>query len=150
MVSGSLPPAVYTLTQRKSQEGLDISLGDLFEGIVLHAFEGKSAFDAETLQRIETLKKIYNMNYDARSSQLLTDVAEDADSRRVMFHDPAGNLSWFNSPRSTSQIGPGRGIGLLFLAMEALKVATSLGGYLYSPMRLVEDELPDALADSPI
>jgi hypothetical protein len=47
-------------------------------------------------------------------------------------------------------IGPGRGIGLLFLIMGVLKVAASLGGYLYSPVRLVEDELPDALADSPI
>jgi hypothetical protein len=60
-------------------EYLDISLGDLFEGIVLHAFEGKCAFDAETLQRIETLKKIYNMNYDARSSHRLVEQTSDHD-----------------------------------------------------------------------
>jgi len=45
-------------------------------------------------------------------------------------------------------VGPGRGIGLLFLIMGVLKVAASFGGYLYSPIRLVEDELPDALAES--
>jgi MFS family permease len=45
-------------------------------------------------------------------------------------------------------VGPGRGIGLLFLVMGALKAAASLGGHWYSPIRQVEDELPDALADS--
>jgi hypothetical protein len=60
-------------------EYFDISLGDLLEGIVLHTFEGKCAFDAETLQRIETLKKIYNMNYDARSSHRLVERTSDHD-----------------------------------------------------------------------
>ncbi len=49
-------------------EYFDISLGDLLEGIVLHAFEGKSAFDQETRQHIEILKQVYNMNYDASAS----------------------------------------------------------------------------------
>jgi len=49
-------------------EYFDISLGDLLEGIVLHAFEGKSPFDEETLQRIEVLKQVYNMEYDASAS----------------------------------------------------------------------------------
>ena len=49
-------------------EYLGISLGDLLEGIVLHAFEGKSAFIEDTLQRIETLKQVYDMDYDARAS----------------------------------------------------------------------------------
>jgi hypothetical protein len=60
-------------------EYLDLSLGDLLEGIVLHTFEGKCAFDAETLQRIETLKKIYSMNYDARSSHRLVEQTSDHD-----------------------------------------------------------------------
>jgi hypothetical protein len=49
-------------------EYFDISLGDLLEGIVLHAFEGKSAFDQETLERIEVLKHVYHMDYDASAS----------------------------------------------------------------------------------
>jgi hypothetical protein len=49
----------------------DISLGDLLEGIVLHAFEGKSPFDGESLERIATLKKIFGMDYDARASHHL-------------------------------------------------------------------------------
>lgn len=52
-------------------EYLDISLGDLIEGIVLHAFEGKSAFNQELLQRIETLKQVYDMDYDASASHHL-------------------------------------------------------------------------------
>ena len=46
----------------------DISLGDLLEGIVLHAFEGQSPFDTESIKRIDALKQIYEMDYDARAS----------------------------------------------------------------------------------
>ena len=46
----------------------DISLGDLLEGIVLHAFEGKCAFSEISLNKIEELKKVYDMNYDASAS----------------------------------------------------------------------------------
>ena len=46
-------------------------------------------------------------------------------------------------------VGPGRGIGLLFIVMGILKVAVTLGSYLYPRIRLVEDELPDAIADEP-
>ncbi len=46
----------------------DLTLGDLLEGIVLHAFEGKSPFDQESLDRIASLKEIFGMDYDARAS----------------------------------------------------------------------------------
>jgi hypothetical protein len=49
-------------------EYLDMSLGDLLEGIVLHAFESKPAFSDETLRRIQQLKEVYGMDYDASVS----------------------------------------------------------------------------------
>jgi hypothetical protein len=49
-------------------EYLDLSLGDLLEGIVLHAFESKPAFSPETLKRIQQLKDVYGMDYDASAS----------------------------------------------------------------------------------
>ena len=49
----------------------EISLGDLLEGIVLHAFEGESPFDETARQRIATLKEIYGMEYDASYSHRL-------------------------------------------------------------------------------
>jgi hypothetical protein len=49
-------------------EYLDMSLGDLLEGIVLHTFEQKLPFDTPTIQRINQLKDVYNMDYDARAS----------------------------------------------------------------------------------
>ena len=49
----------------------DMSLGDLLEGIVLHAFEGKSAFTRETLKEIEQLKTIYGMTLTAEHSHRL-------------------------------------------------------------------------------
>jgi hypothetical protein len=49
-------------------EYFDISLGDLLEGIVLHAFEQKHPFGEETLKRIAQLKEVYGMDYDASAS----------------------------------------------------------------------------------
>jgi hypothetical protein len=52
-------------------EYLDMSLGDLLEGIVLHAFEGKSAFGADTLDVIEKLKVVYGCELTALDSHRL-------------------------------------------------------------------------------
>jgi hypothetical protein len=49
----------------------DLTLGDLLEGIVLHAFEGKSPFDAEAQGRIRELKRIYHLDLDAAASHRL-------------------------------------------------------------------------------
>jgi hypothetical protein len=49
----------------------DMSLGDLLEGIVLHAFEGKSAFSPQTLKEIEKLKSIYSLTLRAYDSHHL-------------------------------------------------------------------------------
>ena len=46
----------------------DITLGDLLEGIVLHAFEGKSPFSAATLKEIEQFKEIYGLSLTASDS----------------------------------------------------------------------------------
>lgn len=49
----------------------DVSLGDLLEGIVLHAFEGKPPFSRETLKEIEQFKSIYGMTLRAEDSHKL-------------------------------------------------------------------------------
>jgi len=49
----------------------NMTLGDLLEGIVLHAFDGKSAFSAETLRKISELKAIYELDLDVRASHRL-------------------------------------------------------------------------------
>lgn len=49
----------------------DMSLGDLLEGIVLHAFEGKQAFSSKTLVQIAELKKIYGLSLTAEESHRL-------------------------------------------------------------------------------
>jgi hypothetical protein len=51
----------------------DISLGDLIEGICLHAFDGKSPFDAAGRERIRKLKEIYELDLDASASHRLRD-----------------------------------------------------------------------------
>ncbi|MCH8123506.1 MAG: hypothetical protein IH853_10335 [Bacteroidetes bacterium] len=52
-------------------EYLDMSLGDLLEGIVLHAFEGKAPFSDQTLARIGQLKDVFGMELNAEDSHLL-------------------------------------------------------------------------------
>ncbi|RMH22683.1 MAG: hypothetical protein D6696_02755 [Acidobacteria bacterium] len=52
-------------------EYLDMTLGDLLEGIVLHAFEGKTPFSAETLARIAQLREVYGLDLDATASHRL-------------------------------------------------------------------------------
>jgi hypothetical protein len=51
----------------------EMTLGDLLEGIVLHAFEGKAPFSAQTLKEIEQFKSIYGMTLKASDSHKLTE-----------------------------------------------------------------------------
>ncbi|MBL4689811.1 MAG: hypothetical protein JKY37_34825 [Nannocystaceae bacterium] len=53
----------------------DVSLGDLIEGIVLHAFEGKCAFDKTSLDRISTLKGVYDLELGASHSHRLVEMS---------------------------------------------------------------------------
>jgi RNase adaptor protein for sRNA GlmZ degradation len=52
-------------------EQKDMTLGDLLEGIVLHAFEGKAAFSPQTLKEIEQFKGLYGMTLKASDSHHL-------------------------------------------------------------------------------
>jgi hypothetical protein len=54
----------------------DMSLGDLLEGIVLHAFEGKAPFSAETLEQVARLRKIYGLALRAADSHKLRERAK--------------------------------------------------------------------------
>src|SRR6266536_3843509 len=60
----------------------DMTLGDLLEGIVLHAFDGRHPFGDETRQRIADLKRIYKLDLDADASHRLLE-AEDRDAEAV-------------------------------------------------------------------
>ena len=50
-----------------------MTLGDLLEGIVLHAFEDKAPFGPDTLQAIERLKAVYGCSLTADDSHKLTE-----------------------------------------------------------------------------
>ena len=54
-------------------EYLDLSLGDLIEGMALHAFEGRSPFSAETLEKIAALKTVYGLDLTAADAHRLTE-----------------------------------------------------------------------------
>jgi len=49
----------------------DMTLGDLLEGIVLHAFDGKAPFGEDSLRRIKDLKRFYGLELDSAASHKL-------------------------------------------------------------------------------
>ena len=49
----------------------DISLGDLIEGIVLHAFEGKAPFGRASRKKIAELRKVYDLDLSSADSHKL-------------------------------------------------------------------------------
>jgi hypothetical protein len=49
----------------------DLTLGDLLEGIVLHAFDGKTPFGQASLEQIKELKKFYGLELDSSASHRL-------------------------------------------------------------------------------
>ena len=51
----------------------DLSLGDLLEGIVLHAFDGKLPFGPETLAQIAQLERIYGLDLDSSASHRMVE-----------------------------------------------------------------------------
>jgi hypothetical protein len=54
----------------------DMSLGDLLEGIVLHAFDGKTPFSPASLARIQELKKFYGLDLESSASHHLTEIKQ--------------------------------------------------------------------------
>ncbi|PJI45244.1 hypothetical protein [Ciceribacter selenitireducens] len=54
-------------------EHKDMTLGDLVEGIVLHAFEGRSPFSDDTIDVIRRLREIYGLELSAGDSHRLAD-----------------------------------------------------------------------------
>jgi predicted DNA-binding ribbon-helix-helix protein len=51
----------------------DLTLGDLLEGIVLHAFEGKAPFGTDSLAKVAALREVYGLDLTAADSHLLVE-----------------------------------------------------------------------------
>ncbi|MBT3178795.1 MAG: hypothetical protein HOG03_20085 [Desulfobacula sp.] len=51
----------------------DMTLGDLIEGIVLHAFEGKAPFSEQNMKKIKDLKSIYELDLTWQDSHKLVE-----------------------------------------------------------------------------
>lgn len=60
----------------------DMTLGDLLEGIVLHAFDGKTPFSAASLERIQELKRFYDFDLDSGASHRLKEIKSKAGPKR--------------------------------------------------------------------
>jgi hypothetical protein len=76
---------------------LDLSFGDLLEGIVLHAFEGKAPFSAGTLKEIKALKSVYGLDLAAPRPQ-----NQAVPDRR----EPAGRFTFARRPGAGQVLAP--------------------------------------------
>ena len=61
----------------------DMTLGDVLEGIVLHAFDGKTPFSAASLERIRELKKFYQLDLDSSASHRLKEIKARSPRKRT-------------------------------------------------------------------
>jgi len=61
----------------------DMTLGDLLEGIVLHAFDGKAPFSPPSLSRIQELKKFYDLDLDSAASHRLKEIRGKVPRKRA-------------------------------------------------------------------
>jgi hypothetical protein len=60
----------------------DMTLGDVLEGIVLHAFDGKTPFSPASLERIRELKKFYDLDLDSSASHRLKEIKANSPRKR--------------------------------------------------------------------
>lgn len=61
----------------------DMTLGDVLEGIVLHAFDGKTPFSPASLERIRELKKFYGLDLDSSASHRLKEIKSKSARQRA-------------------------------------------------------------------
>jgi hypothetical protein len=60
----------------------DMTLGDVLEGIVLHAFDGKPPFSPASLEKIRDLKKFYELDLDSSASHRLKEIKAKSGRKR--------------------------------------------------------------------
>lgn len=61
----------------------DMTLGDVLEGIVLHAFDGKTPFSPTSLERIKQLKTFYDLDLDSSASHRLKEIRNRSTRKRT-------------------------------------------------------------------
>ena len=61
----------------------DLTLGDLLEGIVLHAFDGKIPFSQASVDQIQELKRFYGLDLNSSASHRLQEAASRRAPRRA-------------------------------------------------------------------
>jgi len=64
----------------------DMTLGDVLEGIVLHAFEGKTPFSQDSLERIAELKRFYGLELTSQASHRLKEAVPTMAAAKASRH----------------------------------------------------------------
>jgi hypothetical protein len=64
-------------TAKGLAEALDIPLGELLEGVLLHSFEGTTPFSEATIHKIESLKSVYDLDLTSADAHHLDEPPAD-------------------------------------------------------------------------
>lgn len=64
-------------------DSLDLTLGDLLEGVLLHVLEGKAPFSAPTLARAAQLREVFGLDLTAADAHHLVERAAATGRRRA-------------------------------------------------------------------
>lgn len=64
-------------------DSLDLSLGDLLEGVLLHALEGKLPFSPATLARAGQLKQVFGLELGAVAAHRLVETSAGLSRRKA-------------------------------------------------------------------
>jgi len=64
-------------------DSLDMTPGDLVEGVLLHALEGRAPFSAPTLTRAAQLREVFGLDLRAADAHHLTERPAPASRRRA-------------------------------------------------------------------
>ena len=79
----------------------DLTLGDLLEGIVLHAFDGKAPFQGPSRRRIKELKKFYDLDLDFRASHRLIEARQGTHKPKLKSRRRVGRAKRGRSRKNT-------------------------------------------------
>ena len=105
-------------TAKALAEMLDIPLGELLEGVLLHSFEGKAPFSDATIQKIDSLRSVYELDLTSADAHHLDERPAPDEYGEQGEHDQHDELDEFYAGRiRTSGFAHRDHVRMAFLAL---------------------------------
>ncbi len=119
-------------TAKALAEALDMPLGELLEAVLLHSFEGRAPFSGATIQKIESLKSVYDLDLTSADAHHLDEQPVPSEHDGPDEHDGPGHgeLDEFYAGRvSTPGFAHRDHVRMAFLALSRDPFTTAFARY---------------------